>query len=342
MAALSTTLPTMLDLAKMLDPDGKTLAQIVPILNQDNEILPRLRWQESNGTWSHRTTYHTSLPTPTWSKINGSITPAKGTTGQSTDGMGEMQGYSQVDPILADASGNVNAFRLRHDAMHMQGMSHEFAQTLFYGNADLVPEEFTGLAARYQHTANSTSALKTETAENCLSGGGSGSDNTSIWILCMDSDMPGVTGIYRPGSQAGIKMTNKGLQTVAIGDGSYAERYVTHYRWSCGIAVPDWRKNVRIGSIDVSDLTKNAASGADLLDLIMQGLELLPSGAQSSAMILGNRTISSFLRRQSRNAIASATLGYETVAGKPVMTVGGVPFLRCDAITNAESVVTNS
>jgi hypothetical protein len=338
MAALSTQLPTMLDLAKMLDPDGKTLAQIVPILNQDNEILPRLRWQESNGTWSHRTTYHTSLPTPTWSKINGSIAPAKGTTGQSTDGMGEMQGYSQVDPILADASGNVNAFRLRHDAMHMQGMSHEFAQTLFYGNADLVPEEFTGLSARY--AAAGSSALRTETAENILDGGSNDTDNTSIWIICMDSDMPGVTGIYRPGSQAGLKMTNKGLQTVSVGSGGeFAERYVTHYRWSCGIAVTDWRKNVRIANIEVSDLTKNAATGADLLDLIMQGLELLPSGAQSSAVILGNRVVSSFLRRQSRNAIASSTLGYETVAGKPVLTVGGVPFLRCDALTNAESAV---
>ena len=336
MAALSTTLPTMLDLAKMLDPDGKTLAQIVPILNQDNEILPRLRWQESNGTWSHRTTYHTSLPTPTWSKINGSIAPAKGTTGQSTDGMGEMQGYSQVDPILADASGNVNAFRLRHDAMHMQGMAHEFAQTLFYGNADVVPEEFTGLSARY--AAAGGSALRTETAENILNGGGS-SNLTSLWVICMESDMPGVTGIYRPGSQAGLKMTNKNLQTVAIGDGSFAERYVTHYRWSCGIAVPDWRKNVRVANIDINALTKTGSSGADLLDLIMQALELLPSSAQSSAMILGNRTISSFLRRQSRNAVAGSTLGYETVAGKPVMTVGGVPFLRCDAIINAEQAV---
>lgn len=337
MAALSTALPTLLDLAKMLDPDGKTLAQIVPILNQDNEILPRLRWQESNGTWSHRNTYHTSLPTPTWSKINGSVTPAKGTTGQSTDGMGEMQGYSQVDPILADASGNVNGFRMRYDAMQMQGMAHEFAQTLFYGNADVVPEEFTGLSARY--AASGTSSLKTETAENILNGGSSDTDNTSIWIVCMDSDTPGVAGIYRPGSQAGIKMTNKGLQTVAIGDGSFAERYVTHYRWSCGVTVPDWRKNVRICNIDISALTKNAASGADLLDLIMQGLELLPSGAQSSAMILGNRTVSSFLRRQSRNATASSTLGYETVAGKPVLTVGGVPFLRCDALINAETAV---
>jgi len=337
MAALSTALPTLLDLAKMLDPDGKTLAQIVPILNQDNEILPRLRWQESNGTWSHRNTYHTSLPTPTWSKINGSITPTKGTTGQSTDGMGEMQGYSHVDPMLAEASGNVNGFRLRYDAMQMQGMSHEFAQTLFYGNADLVPEEFTGLSARY--AAGGTNANITETSENILDGGSNDTDNTSVWIICMDSDTPGVSGIYRPGSQAGIKMANKGLQTVAIGDGSYAERYVTHYRWSCGITVVDWRKNVRIANIEVSDLTKNAASGADLLDLIMQGLELLPSGAQSSAMILGNRTISSYLRRQSRNAIASSTLGYETVAGKPVMTVGGVPFLRCDALLNTESAV---
>lgn len=336
MAALSAVLPTMLDLAKMQDPDGKTLAQIVPILNQDNEILPRLRWQASNGTWSHRNTYHTSLPRPTWSKINGAIAPTKGTTGQSTDAMGEMQDYSHVDPILADASGNVAAYRFAHDSMHLQGAQHEFCEAFFYGNADLVPEEFTGLAPRY--AAGGTSSLKTETGENVLSGGGSGSDNTSIWLVTLDSNTPGVTGIYRPGTSAGFQMTNKGIQTIALGSETYAERYVTHYRWSCGITVVDWRKNVRIANIDVSDLTKNAASGADLYDLIAQAEELLPRGVNGSA-ILCNRTILSFLRRQAVNKVSGSTLEYDMVAGKRVMHIGELPVLRCDALTNAESAV---
>lgn len=335
MAALSTALPTMLDLAKMLDPDGKTLAQIVPILNQVNDIYPKIRWAPANGTWSHRTTYDTSIPRPTWSKINGSITPNKATFGQSTDGLGEMQAYSHVDVALAEASGNVNQYRMIRDARHMQGAVHEFMETMFYGNADLVPEEFTGLAPRY--AAGGTSSLKTETGENVLSGGGS-SNLTSVWVIALGGMFPGMHGIYRPSTQAGIKMTNKDVQTISIGDGSYAERYVTHLRFSAGITVPDWRNCVRIANIDYTALTKNAASGADLVDLIMQALELLGNGAED-VVILGNRTISSFLRRQMRNTLANSTLNYDTVAGKKVMTVGDTPFYRCDSLLNSESAV---
>lgn len=335
MAALNGTLPTMLDLAKMLDPDGKTLAKIVPILNQDNEILPRLRWMTSNGTWSHRNTYHTSLPRPTWSKINGAVALTKGTTGQSTDAMGEMQDYSQVDPILAEASGNVARYRFEQDSMHLQGATHEFCETFFYGNADLTPEEFSGLTVRY--AAGGLSSLKTETGENVLSGGGAGLDNTSIWLVTLDSDTPGVAGIYRPGTQAGWQVKNKEIQTISLGSETYAERYVTHYRWSCGITVVDWRKNVRIANIDVSDLTKNAASGADLYDLIAQAEELLPRGVAGSA-ILCNRTILSFLRRQAVNKVSGSTLEYDMVAGKRVMHIGELPVLRCDALSNAEAV----
>lgn len=340
MAALGTTLPTMLDLAKMLDPDGKSLAQIVPILNQVNDVFPRIRWQPANGTWSHRSTYHTVLPRGSWTKINGTIAPTVGKTGQSTDGVAEYQDYSQVDPILAEASGNVSAYRLKHDAMHMQGAVHEFMETWFYGNADLVPEEFTGLAPRYAAKFSGS----TETAENIILGGSAAgqTDCTSIWILNLSGD--GVTGIYRPSTMAGLQMVNKtpgAPMTMAQGDGTYAERLVTHYRWSCGLALVDWRKAVRIANIDTSALTKtgSASNDSDLVDLIQQGIELLPPDTSGETVILGNRTIAQYLRRQTHNATKATTLSWENFGGKRVQMVGELPFLRCDSITNGETAM---
>lgn len=338
MAALSAALPTQLDLAKMLDPDGKTLAQIIPILQQDNEILPRLGWMEANGGTVHRNTYHTSYPTPTWTGFNDEVAPTKGTTGQSVDGLGLMQAYSHVDEFLARSSGDVEGFRMRRDAMTIQGFSNEFNSTLFYGNADLVPEEFTGLSARYAYAG--TNANITETAENIIHGGGtSGSVHTSIWIVTPNGNMGGVAGIYQRGTQAGIKMSNLGLQMVAGATaGKFAQKFTTHFSWSCGITVPDWRKNVRIPNIVVSSLTKNAGSGADIIDLVMQGRSRLPMGT-SGSIILANRTIMDFLDRQARNSVVNSTLSYETVGGKPILQLAGMPVLRCDALLNTEAPV---
>lgn len=45
MATLATTNPTLLDLAKRLDPDGK-IATIIELLNETNEILDDMSWVE--------------------------------------------------------------------------------------------------------------------------------------------------------------------------------------------------------------------------------------------------------------------------------------------------------
>lgn len=337
MGLLSTALPTQMDLAKMLDPDGKTLAKIIPILNQDNEILPRLGWMEANDGTRHRNTYYTSYPTPTWTGYNDETAPTKPTTAQSVDGMGLMQNYSHVDVHLAKLSGNPAAYRQKLDYGMIQGFNNEFNSTLFYGNADLVPSEFTGLAARY--AAGGTSSLKTETGENVLSGGASSGSPTSVWIVTPNGAMGGVAGIYQRGTQGGVAFNDLGEQMVpGATAGKYSQRYVSHFSWSCGITVPDWRKNVRVANVDTAALTKNAASGADLIDLIMQGRALLPMGT-SGSVILCNRTVLSFLDRQARNALVNSTLSYENVAGRPTLMLGGMPVLRCDALLNSESIV---
>ena len=52
-----------------------------------------------------------------------------------------------------------------------------------------------------------------------------------------------------------------------------------------------------------------------------------------------NRTIRSFLRRQTVNKVASGTLEYDEVAGKKILTFGEVPVRRIDALVNNEARV---
>ena len=155
MATLSVTNPTLLDLAKATDPDG-SIARVVEILNQRNEVLEDMPWMEGNLPTGHRTTVRTGLPAPTWRKLYGGVQPTKSTTVQVTDATGMLEAYAEVDKALADLNGNAPAFRLSEDRAFIEGMNQEFASTLFYGNESTEPEDFTGFAPRFndQSAAN--------------------------------------------------------------------------------------------------------------------------------------------------------------------------------------------
>lgn len=330
MSTLATTHPTLLDVTKRLDPEGK-IDTIAEILSQTNEVLDDMVWLEGNLPTGHRTTVRSGLPAPTWRKLYGGVQPAKSQTVQVTDACGMLEAYAEVDKALADLNGNAASFRLSEDRAFIEGINQEFASTLFYGNESNEPEAFTGFGARFndQSAANGENILTDASTPD-------GTDNTSIYLIVWGPNT--VHGIYPKGSKAGLNMEDKGQVTIenVDGNGGRMEAYRTHYRWDCGLSVRDWRYVVRI-NIDQENLVKNAASGPDLIDLLTQATELVPSLSMGRPAFYANRTVRSFLRRQIANKVAASTLTMEQVGGKHVTMFDGIPFRRCDAITNTES-----
>ena len=331
MAALSVTHPTLLDWSKRLDPGGK-VDTIVELLGQSNEILDDMVFQEANGVTGHRTTVRTGLPAPTWRKLYGGVQPTKSTTAQITDSMGMLEAYAEVDKALADLNGNTNEFRLSEDRAHIEGMSQEMADTLFYGNEGTEPEAFTGLAPRYN-------SLSAGNAENIIVGGSNDTDNSSIWLVGWGPNT--VFGTFPKGSKAGIQVTDKGQVTIenVDGAGGRMEAYRTHYRWDMGLVVRDWRYIVRIPNIEKSALTKNAASGADLTDLMIQAIELMPNLNNVRPVFYVPRNIRAFLRRQISNKTLNATMSLDNVAGRHVVMFDGIPVRRVDKLAANEALV---
>jgi hypothetical protein len=130
-------------------------------------------------------------------------------------------------------------------------------------------------------------------------------------------------------------MDDKGKVTTENIDGSNgrAEIYRTHYSWAVGMAVPDWRYIVRIANIDHSALTATAASGANIVDLMVQAIEMLPSTGNVRPVFYMNRTLRSFLRRQIMNN-TNVNLTLETVGGKRVLMFDEYPVRRSDQLLN--------
>ncbi len=333
MSAIGQTNATLVDLIKRLDPNQQNIAKIIEILSTTNEIIDDMTWQEANGLTSHRTTIRSALPTPTYRALNAGVVPTKSRTVQVDDVFCSLEAYSEIDAQLAELNGNSAEFRLSEDTAHLEGMNQSFASSLFYANAAVTPTKFTGLTPRYAAISGA------ENASNVISGGGTESANTSIWMVCWGP----VTahGIYPKGSPGGLSMEDKGRVTIEnTGDpsGGRMEALRTHYKWNMGLSVRDWRYVVRICNVDVGDLTKNAATGADIIDLMSQAIEVLPTTKLGRPVFYCNRTVRSFLRRQIALRVAS-NLTLDTVSGKTVMTFDGIPVRRCDAILNSEATV---
>ena len=331
MATLSTIHPTLMDVAKRLDPDGK-IDTIVEILAETNEVLEDMVWMEGNLPTGHRTTIRSGLPAPTWRKLYGGVQPTKSRTVQVTDTCGMLEAYAEVDKALADLNGNTGAFRLSEDRAHIEGMNQEFASSLFYASEATAPEEITGFAPRYN-------SLSAENGQNIIQNPSiDGSDNATVWLICWGENT--VHGIYPKGSMGGLQMTDKGQVTIENVDasGGRMEAYRTHYRWDCGLSVRDWRYIVRV-QYDQEDLKGDNSSGPDLIDLMTQALDVPPSLTMGRPAFYMNRRARSFLRRQMLEKVAASTLTMEQIGGKQVMSFAGIPVRRCDALLNTETAV---
>jgi hypothetical protein len=311
MAALGVGNLNLLDWAKRLDPDGK-VPTIVELLMQSNEILEDMVWREGNLPTGHRTTVRTGLPAVAWRLLNQGVIPSKSTTAQIDEQCGMLEAWSEVDKDLALLNGNIAAFRLSEARAFIEAMNQEMAQTLFYGNGGLAPEEFTGLSARY-------SLSTAPNGSNVILGGSVDTDNTSAWLIAWDEET--VSGIFPKGSKAGLIHEDFGEVTVEMTAGLPGARMRAlqeRFQWKGGLAVKDWRYAVRICNIDVSLL--NGATPPDLISLMEQAEETIPNRLGRRVWYM-NRTV----RRN--------------LAGKRVLMFGETPIRTVDALLNNETIV---
>lgn len=330
MSALSTTNPTLADLAKRTDPDG-SVADVAEILTETNPILDDMTFIEGNLQTGHRSTIRTGLPTPTWRKLYGGVQPTKSTTAQVTDNCGMLEAYAEVDKALADLNGNTAEFRLTEDRAHIEGMNQEMANSLFYANETTEPEAFTGFGPRF----NDQSA---ENGGNIITSAATpdASDNASMWLVVW-SPMT-CHGIVPKGSTAGLQVSDKGVVTVedVDGNGGRMEAYRTHYRWDAGLVVRDWRYVVRI-QYDEEDLVKDAATGPDLINLMAKALHRIPNLNMGRPAFYGNRTAIEYLDYQSMSKSTLGLTNIEDAHGKMIQRFRGIPLRRCDALLSNES-----
>lgn len=328
MSVLKKMNPTLADVMARTGADGKLLT-VVEMLNETNEVLDDLVMIEANGTTGHKTTIRSGLPEATWRMFYQGVQPSKSTV-LSSDPIGTFEAYAETDKALCDLNGNSAAWRMNEERAFLEAMAQKMAQTLFYGSQAQNGAAFNGLAPRF-------SDLHAENARNIVDAGGTGADNTSIWLLVWGANT--CHGIYPKGTKAGLQHHDLGEVTLHDENNGRYQGYRSHYKWDLGLSVRDWRYVVRIANVDVKKLTKDGKAGADLIDLMTQAVELIPNLNAGKAVFYCNREIRSILRRQIANRVVGSTLTMEEVAGKKVVAFDGIPVRICDQLLSTEERV---
>lgn len=336
--ALSANYPTLLDFAKRSDSKGN-VADVVEILATMSPVAKGAYVETCNDGSAHLTTMRTSIPGPTWVQYYDRISPTKSTTRQVKDTTGRMENMSSIDKRVLDKQKDAAKYRLQEAMGILEGFAQELEQTFFYGNTGTSPLEFLGLAPRM-------SSLSAENGRQIIDAGGTGSDNTSIYIGTWG---PRTGHLLVPeGVGSGVQREDKGVQR--DGNASGVIYYVEEmFSQECGFAMVDWRYWARVANIDVSNLT--SASAADLVDLLITAYYRLPGRRATTGfnmngepvkitpVVYVNATIKEFWHKQMLRQ-PNGFLRPGEFFGEEVMTAMGMPVLETDGIVNTETRVT--
>ena len=327
--------PTLMDVARRSGSDSTRA--IVEVLNRTNDALDDIPWIECNSGVVHKTTSRTSIPTPVWRMLNAGVPVKKSTTKQMSVGCGMLEVYAEVDckQVKLAAHGQVdnasanaaaaNAIADENKAF-IEGFGQEISRVMFYGDP-AKPQEPVGFTNYYSSLSDT----------NVINGGGSGDDNTSIWLIAWDK--MALHGIYPQGSKAGLSEEFLGQHTVKDADGNQFEAYRTHYGWDAGFVVRDNRCAVRICNLDVSDLVSGETGAADLIDLMIEAVYKLPKVARGYRKAFYARPeVLTALDKQTRK-VTNLMLGYNDVYGKRVLTFRDIPVREQESLLATEAKV---
>ena len=331
MGVISSSVFDLIDLYKSQDADGQ-IAPVIEMLSQMTPILDDAMATECNNGTTHQHTIRSGLPAVTWGKLYKGVPQGKSRKTQVEDTTGFVEGLSSIDCRLLKLSGNEAAARLSEAKGYLQSMANEVGSKMFYADSSSDPEEFMGLAPRFND-------LSAQNGNQIIDAGGTGSDNTSLWIVGWGDEQCQM--LYPKGTQAGVQREDMGKQRVTDGDGNAYWAMEELFSWHVGLAVKDWRYVVRIANIDVSNMKAGSINLFDFLRTAYYRMEQrrIPGG---KVAIYCNRDVLEHLDAMGTNSGTTdnyARLKPSEIEGKEVDAYRGIPVRETDALLNTEARV---
>lgn len=339
---------TLADVGRRMDPGGK-IADMAELMSQCNEIDEDAPLVKGNLTTGHVVTLRTALPKGTLRRFNQGVGYTKSSAAQITFGMAMLDAYSQIDKRLADLGGNTNANREKEDVAHMEGMSQQWTGFLMYGNAWTTPEQFSGFSTYFSAIANTPNGV------NVFDAGGTGSSNTSIWLIGWGDQT--CYEIYPDGTKAGLIFENKGDVVPAFTSNGTAryEAYTSYFSRNGGLAIEDWRYVIRMANFDTTTAGLAGPTPPDIFAIMSKSVVRLPTAGRMVSGIVKtdapdrvapNIRLKFYCDRTAREYMdiqairdKNVLLRPEDYAGRPIVNFRNIAIGVVDQILDTESRV---
>lgn len=309
------TLGTVLD---SYDPEGK-LHHLIDVFKDKRPILEEGHWIKANDKTSHEYLRVASRPTGAFIRIN---------EGYTAEGVGQVPVKTQLasigsrcdlDKRLAKRQPSPSAWRQQRNVIHVRGMIANFNTKWWTGSATTSEKEVDGLLTAYNTLAQS------DNVEN-LSG------STSLYpVVILKWGEDGVFGLYPAGEEPAFTEDDRGEVELSDGTNPFPG-YRSYFNFSYGWGLGDEANFQRLVNVDYTAIK----SSATFEEALIKRINYLKD--PSNAVIYVGRQIMTGIQ-QRLNAKTNLYFTVENVWGRMMPTFMGLPIVRDDSLSTAESVV---
>lgn len=323
------------DIAASMGADGRHV-NMIEILNKRNPILSDLRSVEANSGLFHVTAVRTGLPEGTKRAYYQGVKTEKATATQQSEKVSLLESIAKPDAALLEVAANRAQVLADQDRGFVTGLGQRQARSIFYGDPKIDPNDFRGLAPRYNFISDDPMSP----GYQVIDAGGEGANLTSIYLVKWGSDA--VHGIYPRGSVAGLQVRDMGIQLALDSAGLEYRASVQHYSWYMGLVVADYRKVVRVANIDVSQITDTTSDMFNKLgDLIWDaiGTKFFDMTGEGTSFYCSPKVWTAFMklaRGNSRNNMALPLVDWN---GRTLPSINNMLLKPEDAISEHEQRV---
>lgn len=304
---------TLLDLSKLsTDVNAHVIHTIIDCM----PLFDQMRLAPCNNGMNNKTLVITDYPEGQIRSFNEGVSPEKAGGMTVMDSTCMLSTFSQIDVKILALNKNSAEWRYNQESAFQVGLAHKVARMMFQGSLKKDPRTFDGLLARYSKKSDKDVFLD--------AGGTSSASKGLADILIVNWGDASVHAIYPEGGVGGLQRIDRGEQECRDAKGKRLRGVVTDYNWDIGLAVEDRRQVVRVGNIDIGALKADSSSGADLVDLLIDAVEMFPTTVGPNCAIYMNKALRTMLRKQIGHR-ENVNLQWEEVAGRKVVTYDGIP-----------------